>query len=307
MRERDGAGRVPVVLAATVIAGLVAAALDWAMAGAGLVHTPGLVLAAAIPIGVVQALLAAAAPATPPLREQFRRFAAWFRGDDGAARVLATVCAVGLFALASGWTADWFGARFHHAGLIAAAAGLVILAEAAVCAALLLPLVSVWRMLLRAIGDPSPAAAVLSVGALVLGWSVHVVLAGPPEDAVDLRPVVVVLLFVATQGAAAHVLDRARAAVSLVTVFAGAIAVVLLVPYSATSLAGDAATLAALTERSALSAPVLRALRAASDGDGDGHAALFGGGDCDDSDAETYPGATDPRGDGLDLDCDGAD
>jgi len=42
-----------------------------------------------------------------------------------------------------------------------------------------------------------------------------------------------------------------------------------------------------------------------SDGDGDGAAAYYGGGDCDDRDAEVFPGAVEPAGSARDLDCDG--
>ncbi|HUH04230.1 MAG TPA: sulfatase-like hydrolase/transferase [Kofleriaceae bacterium] len=43
------------------------------------------------------------------------------------------------------------------------------------------------------------------------------------------------------------------------------------------------------------------------DRDGDGYAAVLGGGDCDDSDPRRYPGARDVPGNGIDEDCDGAD
>lgn len=44
------------------------------------------------------------------------------------------------------------------------------------------------------------------------------------------------------------------------------------------------------------------------DRDGDGHPTPAGGGDdCDDSNAEVYPDADDPTGDGLDSNCDGVD
>jgi hypothetical protein len=41
-----------------------------------------------------------------------------------------------------------------------------------------------------------------------------------------------------------------------------------------------------------------------TDVDGDG---FFAASDCDDTDPERHPGATDPCGDGLDADCDGED
>jgi arylsulfatase A-like enzyme len=51
----------------------------------------------------------------------------------------------------------------------------------------------------------------------------------------------------------------------------------------------------------------LKLARRVTDRDGDGYSALFGGGDCDDSRADVYPGAEDIPGDGIDQDCEGGD
>jgi arylsulfatase A-like enzyme len=51
----------------------------------------------------------------------------------------------------------------------------------------------------------------------------------------------------------------------------------------------------------------LKLARRATDRDGDGYSALFGGGDCDDSRADVYPGAEDIPGDGIDQNCEGGD
>ena len=44
-----------------------------------------------------------------------------------------------------------------------------------------------------------------------------------------------------------------------------------------------------------------------TDRDHDGYSALFGGGDCDDTRADVFPGAEDIPGDGIDQDCQGGD
>jgi len=52
---------------------------------------------------------------------------------------------------------------------------------------------------------------------------------------------------------------------------------------------------------------LLAVARRATDHDGDGFSAKFGGGDCDDTRADVYPGAEDIPGDGIDQDCEGGD
>ena len=52
---------------------------------------------------------------------------------------------------------------------------------------------------------------------------------------------------------------------------------------------------------------LLGTARRLTDHDGDGFSARFGGGDCDDTRADVYPGAEDVPGDGIDQDCEGGD
>ncbi|HEY4394298.1 MAG TPA: sulfatase-like hydrolase/transferase, partial [Polyangia bacterium] len=52
---------------------------------------------------------------------------------------------------------------------------------------------------------------------------------------------------------------------------------------------------------------LLATARRLTDHDGDGFSARFGGGDCDDTRADVYPGAEDVPGDGIDQDCEGGD
>lgn len=51
----------------------------------------------------------------------------------------------------------------------------------------------------------------------------------------------------------------------------------------------------------------VRLVRALSDFDGDGFSSLFGGGDCDDGDAQIHPRAPEIAGNGVDDDCRGGD
>ncbi len=52
---------------------------------------------------------------------------------------------------------------------------------------------------------------------------------------------------------------------------------------------------------------LLRVARRATDHDGDGFSARFGGGDCDDRRGDVYPGAEDVPGNGVDENCEGGD
>ncbi|HEY0712637.1 MAG TPA: sulfatase-like hydrolase/transferase, partial [Polyangia bacterium] len=52
---------------------------------------------------------------------------------------------------------------------------------------------------------------------------------------------------------------------------------------------------------------VLAIGRTAADRDGDGFAAAFGGGDCDDRNTSAFPGAEEVAGDGIDQNCEGGD
>lgn len=64
---------------------------------------------------------------------------------------------------------------------------------------------------------------------------------------------------------------------------------------------------AAITDASWGLRLALKLVRHLTDRDRDGYSALFGGGDCDDSRADVYPGAEDIPGDGIDQDCQGGD
>lgn len=138
----------------------------------------------------------------------------------------------------------------------------------------------------------------------------------------DLRPVLhVLVLFVGTWGIGAG-LERVRRRLSSPESsgsrahrwrVVSAVAAVLVLSGPAL-LAGSAKRLTtapevatALRLHTPLGGLSLALLQRASDRDGDGYSALFGGGDCNDGDPSINPAAADLPGNGIDEDCSGGD
>jgi arylsulfatase A-like enzyme len=196
-----------------------------------------------------------------------------------------------------------------------AAAGMILIA-ALPAAALALAALPLLRRVARAL--PSPAATG-TTGFLLLGLAVLGVLAVPAAlsradwRVLDLGPLVA--LGVALVLGVAHGLfwygsaaGRQLAARFPTTILKGGVVVVVIaslvmgmrVPEGAPAY--QAITDGALGMRFALAMA-----RKATDRDGDGFSARFGGGDCDDTSADVYPGAEDTPGDGVDQNCEGGD
>jgi arylsulfatase A-like enzyme len=87
----------------------------------------------------------------------------------------------------------------------------------------------------------------------------------------------------------------------------GATIAILLLTALGSRIPESSPSYAAITDTSWGMRLALKLARHLTDRDHDGYSALFGGGDCDDSRNDVYPGAEDIPGDGIDQDCQGGD
>lgn len=160
-----------------------------------------------------------------------------------------------------------------------------------------------WRWL----GDGGGArraslAATLLIGAAAVGAGNRILFrTGYPELHLAGTIATLTLLTAALRvlGDGTALTGRGRAAVIV-----GALATMVVTAVLALSSAADRQ---AVATRADDVRHLVRIARSLVDVDGDGVAAILGGGDCDEGDADRHAGARDVPGNGVDEDCDGAD
>jgi arylsulfatase A-like enzyme len=307
------------VLAGVLGAGVVDAALTAGHGGAAgvLVLAVGLYGAAAVGAAIAAELVVRALRAARPegwgaLRdepEHDRAVAAGILAGVVAALVVAIVAAAGQ---------RLFVGKMQSQRLAAiAAAGMVVIGAlpAAVAAAAALPLL---RRLARALPRPRALGAsglcLLALGAFgALG--VVVALSRADWRVLDLGWLYALALAVALgaghaifwYGSAAGRAARARLPAAARALPLGVLAAALIGLALGARMPEDAPAFAAVADGGWGLRALLGAARRATDHDGDGFSARFGGGDCDDTRADVYPGADDIPGDGIDQNCEGGD
>jgi choline-sulfatase len=322
MRLRDAHGPLAASIFAGVLgAGVVDAAVTLARGDApgaglgvvelalGLYGAAGIVLAASV--GLLGVAVLAAIPGGPgTLRTDARRDAAITTG------LLAAALTIAIAAVVAAAGQRLFISQMQSQKLASiAAAGMVFIA-AIPGATISIALLPALQRLARALPRPRATGSTgLVLLAFVAAGALGVVVALSRSDwrVLDLGPLVA--LAVALVLGAAHGIfwfgtaagRRLGARVPTAPLKLGAALVSVVALVAAARLPEGAPAFAAVTD-GALGLRLAVALaRRATDHDGDGFSARFGGGDCDDHDATIYPGAVDTPGDGIDQDCEGGD
>jgi choline-sulfatase len=308
------------VLAGVAGAGLVDLVLTATGGGAGGVAALALGLygAAAIAAGLLADLVAQAIDGARPagwraLREDPERDRAV------AAGILAALAGVLVLAAVAAAGQRLLIAKMQSQKLATIAAGGMVVIGALPGAVAGLALLPLLRRLARALPRPRPLGSTgFLLVALAAGGALAFVGALSRADwrVLDLGPFYALGLAIVLGAGHAIFWFGSRAGRALRQKLPAATGVALPAALALAALAGlvagaglpeGAPAYAAVDEHALGLRALLGVARRLTDRDGDGFSARFGGGDCDDSRPDVYPGAEDIPGDGIDQNCEGGD
>jgi arylsulfatase A-like enzyme len=308
--------------ALTALAAVIGEAIVLGVAGApsaaalveALAALAGLCLPVGLAAGFAIGVLASVVGGLPALGRWVRlaeRPRAMFRGDARAfGHALGTLVGVAAFLGLLFASFHHFATRYHDPVLAGLAHTLAAIAIG-FCALVVARLVERAGVFLGHVLGPlaSPGAIlVLAIAAVAIGVAVFA--ASRPEFFRVYRPVSLAwlpglaLAYALALVALRRLVFRARAALRATIATAIACALALVAFAWAAASYGDSSRVRSLVEdRSVAGLALVRSYARATDRDGDGYSFAFGGEDCDDSSSTVFPGAPDPRGDGVDADC----
>ena len=277
----------------------------------------------ALLLGLVQAVAVGAYPEGAGIRGGLAGVGGWFVGFEQAslARGLARPVAVTATALVLAYLAASVGAETFSSWLPDAfplgavpAFGAALLAAGAVLYLTFRVLAGRTLAVLERLSHGTMSARRVVLGAAVAlagGAVAAAVVGGESIEALGGREPVLYLVFLGAQVAFATALatpdeGRGRWIVARLWVI-GLVALLPAAHILVWGLSRQPAVRDGLIEETHIVRRLMLLYQGAADDDGDGYAALLGGGDCDDRQAAVHPGVREVPGDGIDQDCDGID
>jgi len=237
-------------------------------------------------------------------RDLFRRRPAAF------GNLLAAVIVIAAFAGAVTYSSYGFATRFHAPWLAAGANAAAVLLIAGLCAIGYGLLSVATRALARAIGPLASVGVFALLCAVVVAVALRTFVGVYPEFFYTYAPARVawgpglLAVFTLASIGAADVERRRRSgqATRIAAAVCSAVSVLALC-WVGLVYGDDNRVRHVVEDQTIAGGSVVRFYIGLTDRDGDGFSFAFGGGDCDDTDPNVYPGAPDPPGDGIDADC----
>ncbi|HLL20989.1 MAG TPA: sulfatase-like hydrolase/transferase, partial [Kofleriaceae bacterium] len=303
-----------------LVAALVLAIVDVVHTGGGLLPLFGLWALYALPIALAVGVVLGAGNAQWGdgwVRGLFRKLRDDAELDKSVAAILIAAALVGgVLALLVAKLSLGLVGDVSRKSTGALLAGVMTVAAIPVLGIAGLPLYRVLRRVTAVVPAIGPLSRVvlLVVGALaaLVAAAAYIIFTKLDYQALNLGrlivpallPLVAVLVALVAYGPLAAARDRLPRR-GLVTAIAVLLAAVLV--FAGLLPTPSPATRDKVTDRSYLGALLVPQLRKRLDRDHDGHSAFFGGPDCNDADAEVYPGQTEVPSNGKDDNCVGGD
>lgn len=246
------------------------------------------------------------ARAFAPLRRRLE--SRWFRRDPaGFSFAVGAMAGAGTLCLASVLLFAAFSTSFHRLDLAAVTFGPTMLGVGVASYVVLAFVATLVEPVAVRLGRVASIGTILVLTGLTALGVLAVIFGAYPEIVTTYgwarlsAPFVAIVSVVITR-AALRVLER-RVTLRIGLVIVPTLLTVALFVFSANTYHRSQAARSVVEQRTVAGRALVRTYSSLFDRDRDGVSSLFGGRDCDDSNARVYPGAIDTPGDGVDADC----